>query len=166
MDNGKWIIIHYPLSIVHYKEVFMKKYRMKINDQEYEAKVVEYSEAAAKITVNGIDFEIEFLSDEKTTTTPIVQVERAVSPPPPPPEIKKIPQNQNASDVKAPIPGVIVGIKVSVGDTVKNGDILLILEAMKMESEILATTDGVIDKIHVKDRDTVTEGDLLMTIMG
>ena len=138
----------------------MKKYKMKINGQEYESKIVEFSDSVAKITVNGIEFNVEFESDDNTKTPQIIQVERTV---PVAPEIKKTITGEN--DVKAPIPGVIVSIKVNEGDSVKSGDILLILEAMKMESEIVSSTDGIIQKIFVKDRATVQEGDLLVKII-
>ena len=147
----------------------MKKYKMKIHGQDYEAKIVEFSETMAKITVNGVDFEVEFEHEEKNKPTQVIQIDRTV---PAPPEIKKVETNEKVSEnkkstgieVKAPIPGVIVNILVAEGDAVKTGDILLILEAMKMESEIVAPNDGIIEFIHAKDKAAVREGDLLMTI--
>ena len=62
------------------------------------------------------------------------------------------------------MPGNILDIKVKAGDTVKNGDTLLILEAMKMENEIKAPCDGTIAGVHVNKGDTVDSGALLVSI--
>lgn len=66
--------------------------------------------------------------------------------------------------VLAPILGTIVDVKVKVGDRVKVGEVLLILEAMKLENEILSPRNGVIKKIHVSRGKTVNSGDLLVVI--
>ena len=138
----------------------MRKYKMKINDRSYEARIVEFNDSIAKITVNGIDFDVEFESDTNVSNTPqVIQVERTV---PTAPEIKKSVGNGN--DVKAPLPGVILSIKKNEGDAVKVGDLLFILEAMKMESEISSPIDGVIEKIHVREKASVQEGDVLLSL--
>jgi len=62
------------------------------------------------------------------------------------------------------MPGKILKVATSVGAVVKNGDLLLILEAMKMENEILAPKAGKIQKIHVKPKDLVMKGDLLFEV--
>ena len=67
-------------------------------------------------------------------------------------------------EVLAPLPGKILQLKVSEGDSVKVGDTLLILEAMKMENEIVADTSGNVKKINVAVNDMVDTGDILMVI--
>lgn len=67
-------------------------------------------------------------------------------------------------EVVAPMPGKILQLKVSEGDSVKDGDTLLILEAMKMENEIVANASGNIKKISVAVNDMVDTGDILMVI--
>ena len=69
-----------------------------------------------------------------------------------------------ASAVKAPMPGNILDVKVKAGDSVKAGDTLLILEAMKMENEISAPQDGTIASVNVRKGDVVNSGDLLCTM--
>ena len=64
----------------------------------------------------------------------------------------------------APMPGTILDIKVAEGQSVKAGDIILILEAMKMENEIVSPKDGVVNKIHTSKSTTVSTGDPLVTI--
>ena len=71
-----------------------------------------------------------------------------------------------AVKANAPIPGTILDIKVNPGDQVKRGDILLILEAMKMENEILAPQDGTIASVNVSKGASVNSGDLLVSING
>ena len=69
-----------------------------------------------------------------------------------------------SSPVKSPLPGVILEVKCAVGNTVKKGDVLLILEAMKMENVIEATANGKIESIKVNKGDSVLEGDTLVVI--
>ena len=138
----------------------MKKYNMKINGQSYEAKIVEFNDAYAKISINGINFDVEFEGDSKKTTTQIVQVERTV---PVQPETKKVETSE--CEVKAPVPGMIVKILKNESDTVKVGDILLTLEAMKMESEIVSPVNGTVEIVYAKEKDPVAEGDILMKLV-
>ena len=66
--------------------------------------------------------------------------------------------------VKAPMPGNILDVKVSAGASVKAGDVLVILEAMKMENEIVAPQDGTVASINVNKGDTVNSGDVLVSM--
>ena len=66
--------------------------------------------------------------------------------------------------VTAPMPGNILDVKVKAGDSVKAGDTLLILEAMKMENEISAPQDGTVASVNVRKGDVVNSGDLLCTM--
>ena len=67
-------------------------------------------------------------------------------------------------EVVAPMPGKVLQLKVSEGDSVKDGDVLLILEAMKMENEIVANASGSIKKVNVTTNDMVDTGDVLLVI--
>lgn len=66
--------------------------------------------------------------------------------------------------VTAPMPGKILRVAVSVGAPVKNGDLVLVLEAMKMENEIFSPADGVVKEIRARDGETVNTGDVMMII--
>ena len=66
--------------------------------------------------------------------------------------------------VTAPMPGKILGVKASAGQAVKRGQVLLILEAMKMENEIVAPQDGTVASINVNKGDTVNSGDVLVSM--
>ncbi len=74
------------------------------------------------------------------------------------------PVAEGANTVTAPMPGKILSLKVNVGDTVNNGDLVLLLEAMKMENEVFATASGKVTEIRVKGGDSVNTGDVLMVI--
>lgn len=138
----------------------MKQYKMKINGQNYEAQVVEFNHNNAKLIVNGVDFVVEFNNDDLTNKPQVIQIDRTI---PSVPEMKTA-SSSVANDIKAPIPGVVISILKNEGDRVKTGDILLTLEAMKMESEILAPNDGTIEKIYIKEKSPVQEGDILVKI--
>ena len=69
-----------------------------------------------------------------------------------------------AGTVKAPMPGNILDVKVAAGASVKAGDVLVILEAMKMENEIVAPQDGTVASINVNKGDTVNSGDVLVSM--
>ena len=71
---------------------------------------------------------------------------------------------EGASTVTAPMPGKILSLKVNVGDTVNSGDLVLLLEAMKMENEVFASASGKVTEIRVKGGDSVNTGDVLMVI--
>ena len=69
-----------------------------------------------------------------------------------------------AVTVKAPMPGNILDVKVAAGASVKAGDVLVILEAMKMENEIVAPQDGTVASVNVNKGDTVNSGDVLVSM--
>ncbi|MBW6515526.1 MAG: biotin/lipoyl-binding protein [Candidatus Cloacimonetes bacterium] len=74
------------------------------------------------------------------------------------------PQTKIDGTIRAPIPGTVIDILVKEGDKVKTGDVVIILEAMKMESEIHTEKDGTVSNIKVNKGASVNEGDLLMMI--
>jgi biotin carboxyl carrier protein len=68
------------------------------------------------------------------------------------------------SEIRSPMPGIIVKLNVSEGQNIKQGDVLLVLEAMKMENEIMATRDCIVAKINVVEKRSVEKGELLMIL--
>jgi biotin carboxyl carrier protein len=82
--------------------------------------------------------------------------------PAPKPQAAAAPASGNA--LKAPLPGTITSVNVKVGDTVNVGDVVIILEAMKMQNNIEAETAGTITAINVTPGDSVMEGSVLLTI--
>ena len=96
----------------------------------------------------------------KTTKTP--KLIRPEKPSPQAPE--EIQKGSGLSKITAPLPGTIFKVIVKEGDMVKKGDAVLIMEAMKMENNVLAEKEGVVKKIQVKEGDSVLQGDLLIEI--
>ncbi len=80
------------------------------------------------------------------------------------PVVKAANSGEGKIKVSAPMPGKILSIKAKVGQAVNKGDVLLLLEAMKMENEVVALEDGVIASINVETGDSVEAGDVLATI--
>jgi len=124
-----------------------------------------------KITIEGVSHEVEVeeISSEAGSQS---AGSTSVSPPAKPKANKaaEFPTTSPAAAGKgvlvAPMPGLILSIKVKVGDTVKTGDILLILEAMKMDTEVPALKDGVVKEIFVSAGQNVKRGVPLLTIEG
>jgi biotin carboxyl carrier protein len=140
-----------------------KEYNYKIKGIDYNVKIKGVEENIAMVEVNGIDFEVEM---EKPIAQP-KPVVRAVAAPVKTVEPPKAAQETVAagvSAIKAPLPGTVNDITVKVGQTVKKGDTVIILEAMKMENNIDADRDGKIAEIRVAKGDTVMEGAVLVTI--
>lgn len=74
------------------------------------------------------------------------------------------PKVGGGTSIKAPMPGSVINVNVKPGDSVQNGDVLLILEAMKMENELTSSSDGTVTEVLVKKGDTVNSGDPLVII--
>jgi len=140
----------------------MKTYKLKINGARFEARVMEFTETHAKINVNGTDYLIQIEEDTPQQVPKLASQDKAV---PLAPSFSSG-FEPGTGELRAPIPGVIVSIKVKEGEKVTKGQTIITLEAMKMESEIAAPVDGVISKISVKERSPVQEGDLMMIIKG
>ncbi len=120
-----------------------------------------------KITVNGKAYDVTV--EEMGGTAPVVASAPApAAAPTPAPAPAAAPAAPVASGdgepVNAPMNGNIVDVKVSAGQSVKTGDVLVILEAMKMENEIVASKDGVIGAVFVNKGETVDTGAALVTI--
>lgn len=121
----------------------MKKYEIEINDEVYRVSVKEL-EADAEMSTNQSASETNTQSTQKTTPQPTVPTE--------------------GPEVNAPMAGTVLKTNVSTGDSVSEGDILIVLEAMKMENEIVAPTDGVVGEIFVSANDRVESDQVLLTI--
>ncbi len=128
------------------------------------------------VTVNGVSYEVlvEEMDGNAVSApiaTPVVapapQTVSAPAPkatPAPAPKATPAPATTGAVSVNAPMPGTILDVKVSVGQAVKSGDLLCILEAMKMENEILAPQDGTVASVQTSKGSSVSAGDLLLTL--
>ena len=150
----------------------MKQYKYKVNGAQYDVTINEIQGQLAKVVVNGIPFDVEMqnsqlsedtLPDVTTTAAPSAVPAAPVAAAPAATEAAPSGAGEG-TPVKAPLPGVVTKINVSVGQQVKKGENVLVLEAMKMENNITAEADGTVSGIAVKAGDSVLEGAVLLTI--
>lgn len=146
----------------------MKDYTFKVNGNAYKVSVEEAENNMLNVNVNGVNYSVE--AENLVPQTPVSRpAPRPASRPAPAPQAASAPTAATAAggatqSIKTPLPGVILDVFVKEGDTVKIGQKILLLEAMKMENNIEADKDGVIKSIQVKKGDSVQEGDVLMLI--
>ena len=125
-----------------------------------------------KITVNGKTYdvsveEIRPVASNKTVSTIVsapVNTPKPAAAPAPKAAAPAVPIDENAISVKATMPGTIVSFSVAVGDKVQEGQVVAILEAMKMENEITAPASGEVKSIHVEKGSSVVEGQVILQI--
>ncbi|MBQ8694798.1 MAG: acetyl-CoA carboxylase biotin carboxyl carrier protein subunit [Bacteroidaceae bacterium] len=144
----------------------MKEYRYTIDGNKYEVAINEVNDTTAKVTVNGAEYTVEW--EKPVEEKPVVKVQPVAAKPAaaaaatPAATPAAAPVNGHA--IKTPLPGVIINVKVNVGDTVKKGDTVVVLEAMKMENNINADRDGKVTAVQVAKGDTVADGAVLIVI--
>lgn len=143
----------------------MKEYKYKINGNVYKVAIGDIEDNIAHVEVNGTPYKVEMEKAPKATVKPVVRpVSTSAPAAPSAPVVKPAAASGGKSGVKSPLPGVILDIKVNVGDAVKKGQVVIILEAMKMENNINADKDGKITAINVNKGDSVLEGTDLVII--
>ena len=142
----------------------MKEYKYKINGNEYAVCINEVKDTVANVMVNGEEFKVEW--EKPIEEKPVVKVQPATKPTPAPvASTEPAPAaTVKGNAIKTPLPGVIIDIKVNIGDAVKKGDTVIVLEAMKMENNINADRDGKIVAIQVAKGDTVADGAVLVVL--
>lgn len=165
----------------------MGKYNFRINGHDYQVDVNSVEGGIADVTVNGTDYKVELAdavpAPAQQAARPAPQATFTAAPAPQatapatqataqaPQATAQAAQTATASApqgkgevVTAPLPGVILDIKVKVGDAVKAGQTVAVLEAMKMENEIEATASGTVTAVNARKGDSVLEGAAIITI--
>ncbi|ERM93349.1 DUF2118 domain-containing protein [Caldanaerobacter subterraneus] len=117
-----------------------------------------------KVTVNGKTYEVEVEEIKAEEEKELSKKEEIVEVKEVPKQEEKVSTGKGSKVVSAPMPGTILDVKVREGDRVKRGDVLLILEAMKMENEIMAPEDGIVASVNVSKGASVNTGDVLVTM--
>lgn len=144
----------------------MKEYKYTIDGNKYDVTINEVADTTAKVTVNGAEYTVEWEKPKeekpKVTVKPVTAAKPAPAPTTAAAPTATAPVNGHA--IKTPLPGVIIDIKVNVGDTVAKGDTVVILEAMKMENNINSDRDGKVVSIAVSKGDTVADGAVLLVL--
>ena len=118
------------------------------------------------VTVNGVSYDVtvEEITSDTTISAP-AQTSAAPKAAPVAPKAAPV-QNGTAGaiKVKAPMPGTIMKVNVNVGDTVKKGDVLCVLEAMKMENDISAPQDGTVASVSIQKGSSVQSEEVIITL--
>jgi len=146
----------------------MKKFKFKIDGETFEVSVNELDKGIAEVTVNGQPYNVEFERENTIANKPIISKKGQKHNTDPTPQKATAPvvrkTTGSAKSVKSPLPGNIFKIPVSVGQEVKRGEQLIIIESMKMENNIMADKDGIVRAIHVQVGQSVLQGDALVDL--
>jgi biotin carboxyl carrier protein len=147
----------------------MKSYKFTINGNKYAVDVNNVEDKSIELEVNGTPYTVELETEVAAShvSKPAVKIAQPEPPKAAPKQIS-VPQAPAATrsgySIKSPLPGVVLDVYVRQGDSVKPGQHVLLLEAMKMENNIDADKEGVVKEIRVQRNDSVMEGDILIII--
>lgn len=152
----------------------MNKFQYKVQGVDYDVEIEELEGNVAKVQVNGIKFEVELKQPinpaHAIRKKPEVHQQASAAPlqapasQAPAAAAAQPAASATGSQVKAPLPGTITSVNVKVGDVVKDGDTVVVLEAMKMQNNIETEFSGTVTSILVNQGDSVLEGAVLLTI--
>lgn len=143
----------------------MKKFAFKINGNKFDVNVNEIVHNVAEIEVNGTSYTVTIERDEKGAPVAAAPAPARKSPGKVAP-IAAPSHGTQATTIKSPLPGSILKVLVSEGQSVKRGDVLLTMESMKMENNITAEEDGVVKSIYVTPGQNVMQDDKLIDLEG
>lgn len=143
----------------------MKKYKFTINGGDYDVVIKNIENDIAELEVNGTSYSVKLnQEDKKVSKTPILVRKEVVSKPSDN-QGKLTPVSSNVKPsskmVKSPLPGSIIRVVAKEGDVVKEGDVLLVMESMKMENNILSERNGTITKVNIKEGQSVLQDETL-----
>lgn len=140
----------------------MNKYKITIDGNDFDVTVNVTDHNKAKVEVNGLAYDVVYESKNVVAPSPVTRKTNA--PATPHVQVSAPQAASSASSIKAPLPGTISAINVKVGDQVKRGDTVVVMEAMKMENNIVANKDGKVKTIHVNAGQSVAQDDKLIDL--
>lgn len=135
----------------------MKEYRLTIDGEEFTVAINSVTEGNADVTVNGNNYSV-CLKGNEAEAVPAAAASDA------PAAVSAPAGNTQATAVTSPLPGIIVELCVTAGQAVRRGQKVAVLEAMKMENDILAENDGTVASVNVAKGDSVPEGAIIITM--
>lgn len=146
----------------------MANYKFKINGNDYSVDINSIESNVANVNVNGTDYKVE-MADVPASAAPVIatptEIPASKTQSQQQPDDKPVQKPAGAGrQITSPLPGVIIEVSVKEGQTVKAGQKVAIIEAMKMENEISASNDGTVTAVHVAKGDSVLEGAPIVTI--
>ncbi len=142
----------------------MQILKFKINGKSYEAVVSEKEHNVASIELNGKAYTVEVEKEEAVASPKIAAPKRRKSTSADTFVEPAAEPSGNPGSIKAPLPGNVAKINIKEGAKVNAGEVLLVLEAMKMENEILAPAAGTVKKLYVQEGKAVQQGEALVDL--
>ena len=136
----------------------MKQFRITVNGTPYDVQVEELGGSSSPVSIPDAVVSKSSVADSSSAATPAAPAASTT------PAAVSAASQGDGEPVSAPMPGTVLKVLVTNGQAVKKGDVLLILEAMKMENEITAANDGTITSVCVSNGETVDSGKVLLTI--
>jgi glutaconyl-CoA decarboxylase len=147
----------------------MSEYVVRIGGREYRAEVKELTPEHATVGVDGKDYRVDLvqLGRHATPASPAA-APRATTPAGVPvaaaPPVQRAAAATGNGAITAPMPGLVIAIKVKEGEKVQAGQVLLVMEAMKMENAVTAPFTGTVSRVFVREGDSIGEGDRLVEV--
>ena len=138
----------------------MKSYKFKINENGYTVNIKSHEGNIIDLEVNGTSYAVKMKEDIKKTKTPTLVRSASKRPAEP----LKVNPSSSKTKIIAPIPGVVMSIDVKVGDVLKVGDRMVVLEAMKMENNIVCEKSGTITAMHIIVGQQVLQNEVMIEL--
>jgi biotin carboxyl carrier protein len=149
LDGGRRIAIGDRVHQVDMKAIGSNSLLSLLVDNSSYELLVEEHQAGFRVLLEGRLYEIHVQSKDRHRLSGLASAR---------------PQAKTRATIRAPMPGMVVSVPVAVGEAVASGDVLAILESMKMENEVRAPQDGVVQEIHVSDGDLVNGDQVLLIV--
>lgn len=140
----------------------MANYKFKINGKDFDVNVDGVKGNVAEVSVNGVNYSVEL--ENQPAVAPVAAPVRSAAPSPKIPNVPVATHKAGGHEITSPLPGVVLHVEVGAGQSVKRGDRIAVIEAMKMENDVLAPVDGTITAVFVSKGDSVLEGAAIATI--
>ena len=131
----------------------MKEFKFKIGGTDYLATVEDLKGGNMQVTVNGQTYQVEIPQNKAQGPRPATSAPAAS-------------QAGGPKNVLSELPGTVTEVKVAAGQHVKRGDVLLVIEAMKMANDIVSEVDGTVQRVAVSNGQSVNQGDLLVEMVA
>ena len=138
----------------------MKNFKFKIHDNNYNVKILSHEGNKIELEVNGTSYSVKMQEEIKKIKTPTLVRSASKRPSEP----LKVNPSSSKTQIVAPIPGVVLSLEVKVGDTIKVGDRLVVLEAMKMENNIVSEKAGTITAVNVSVGQQVLQNEIMIEL--
>ncbi|REE80932.1 biotin-dependent enzyme [Lutibacter oceani] len=138
----------------------MKNFKFRIHDNNYNVKIVSQEGNEIDLEVNGTSYTVKMKEEIKKTKTPTLVRSASKRPAEP----LKVNPSSSKTKIVAPIPGTVLSIDVKVGDTLKVGDRMLVLEAMKMENNIVCEKAGTITALNISVGQQVLQDEVMIEL--